>query len=118
MFNSINIENENGSFHLMLFVVVDLWKNLFLAFVNFAHTFVVQKQHSNSVGTSVSRIFSFFCFDACSIAICLRSSATSYNNPQQFCSSISNSCKPNQTNKRKKKEEELKGENPKKMFLL
>lgn len=42
-----------------------------------AHTLVVQKQHSNSVGTSVSSTFSFLCLAACSIAICLRSSATS-----------------------------------------
>lgn len=51
---------------------------------NFAHTFVVQKQHSNSVGTSASRIFSFLCLFACSIAICLRSSATSYNPVTMF----------------------------------
>lgn len=43
----------------------------------FAHTLVVQKQHSNSVGTSVSSTFSLLCLAACSIAICLRSSATS-----------------------------------------
>lgn len=45
---------------------------------------MVQKQHSNSVGTSASRIFSFLCLFACSIAICLRSSATSYNPVTMF----------------------------------
>lgn len=70
--------------------------------VDGAHTLVVQKQHSNSVGTSVSSTFSFLCLAACSIAICLRSSATSYN-PQQ-CTSASMQIEKKRQEEKEKKE--------------
>lgn len=84
---------------------------------NFAHTFVVQKQHSNSVGTSASRIFSFLCLFACSIAICLRSSATSYNPVTMFIR-IKRYTKQKTKKKQLQNPREGEGEKKNKMQLL
>lgn len=71
--NSFGLQRNSDKFHFVSIIKITNKKML-----RCMHTLVVQKQHSNSVGTSASITFSFLCLAACSIAICRRSSATSY----------------------------------------